>query len=775
MNKPKSDAITQTAQSHNAPIDPRRFGRNNVQMVQNVLLIWLDSNIDHNHNDCRDIINHLRRAMNTIHTFKQSEECIQFLEKVVDEKACMIISGSLGQKIMSRVHDLSPVDSIFIFCSNKSYHEGWTKNWPKIKGVFTAIQPICDGLKQVAQQCEQNAISISIMGASDVVSKQNLDQLDPSFIYTQIMKEILLTIQFEQQHIQEFIEHCREVFAENVNELKYTEQLARTYRQYTPIWWYTCECFLYPMLNRALRTMDVDVIIKLGFFICDLHRQITQVHKEQFANYSSNQNFTVYRGQGMEKKAFETMTASKGGLLSFNCFLSTSKNRQVAFKFAEHALVNTQMVGVVFVMTINPARSSIPFGSVTDVGYLGALEDEVLFSMHTIFRIEQITSLRNNTRLFQVELTLINNNKDNDLRQLIDRIREETFPKEEGWFRLGLVLGKMAEFAKAQQVFEDLLNRATEENARAPICQQLGVLMYAQGAHKKAIKFHMESIKIRKKQIPCNHKDLATAHNDIGKVYYSVGAYQEALSSHKQALTIQQQSLSSTHPDLAASHNNIGNVYASMGHYPKALSSYKEALTIRQQALPSTHPDIAATHGNIGNVYKSVGDYQKALSSYEKALEIHRQSLPPTHPDLAKSYNNIGNVYDNMGNYSKALSSYEETLAIQCQSLPVNHPDLAMCYNNIGLVYNSLGKYPKALSYYEKALKIREKSLPSTHPDLAVTYSNMGLVYENMSNYSEAQLCYERAVCIAGRSLPPDHPKLQKYRKNVTDIKKKLK
>jgi hypothetical protein len=64
--------------------------------------------------------------------------------------------------------------------------------------------------------------------------------------------------------------------------------------------------------------MDADLIIKLGFFIGDLHRQIEQLHKEQFADPSSNQSFPVYRGQGMDKKQFEQMTTNKGGLLSFN-------------------------------------------------------------------------------------------------------------------------------------------------------------------------------------------------------------------------------------------------------------------------------------------------------------------------------------------------------------------------------------------------------------------------------------------------------------------------
>ena len=110
----------------------------------------------------------------------------------------------------------------------------------------------------------------------------------------------------------------------------------------------------------ALRTMDADVMIKLGFSISDLHCHITQLHQEQFGDHSSTQHLTLYRGQGMEKKDFEKMTSSKGGLLSFNCFLSTSKNHQISLVFAERALANPQLVGVLFVMTIDPSEFKTP-------------------------------------------------------------------------------------------------------------------------------------------------------------------------------------------------------------------------------------------------------------------------------------------------------------------------------------------------------------------------------------------------------------------------------
>jgi hypothetical protein len=137
------------------------------KMVQNVVLIWLDSSIDNDSTNCQNTISQLRRSVNVVNTFTNSDQCVQFIHTIRNNKACMIISGSLGQHIVPRVHSMRQVDSIFILCDKKKRHEEWVKEWSKIKGVFTKIKPICEELKQASQQCEQNAISITFVVTSD--------------------------------------------------------------------------------------------------------------------------------------------------------------------------------------------------------------------------------------------------------------------------------------------------------------------------------------------------------------------------------------------------------------------------------------------------------------------------------------------------------------------------------------------------------------------------------------------------------------------------------
>ncbi|CAF1401506.1 unnamed protein product [Adineta steineri] len=518
------------------PKEAENRRRINIQQMQNVLLIWLDSNIDEINDDRQNTITKLRCVVNDIKTYTNGDQCIEFIQTISDNKVCMIVSGSLGKDIMPRVHNISHVDSIFIFCGNRKYHEQWAKDWSKIKGVFTDITPICEALREAAHKCEQNAIPMSFV---NITAKHQ-------FIGTAV------------------------------------------------------KCFLYPMLNCALRLMNGDIITRMGFFIGDLHRQIKQLHQEQYAGTTAADTFTVYRGQGLSTGDFEQMSKIKGGLISFNNFLSTSTVRKISLGFAQYATINPDQVGVLFILKINPAQSTTPFASIAGLSDFEK-EEEVLFSMHSVFRIQDIKQIGGNNRLYEVNLTLTVDN-DRELSRLTDYIRQESFPDSSGWYRLGMVLCKMSQFDKAEDIYQILLDQTKDDEYKAPIYGQLGIIKRTQGK------------------------------------------YQEALAFFEQSLAISQKTLSLNDPQLAVCYNNIGAVHSDMGNYPKALSCFEKALEIRQQLLPPNHPDLAASYNNTGVVYENMGNYSKARTFYEHAIQIGEQSLPLNHPTLQKRRNNLERV-----------------------------------------------------------------------------------------------------------------------------------
>ena len=163
--------------------------------------------------------------------------------------------------------------------------------------------------------------------------------------------------------IKHYGSYCRDYFAGNCAELETINILEKDYRLHSPIWWYTSPYFIYSMLNRALRIQEVETIIKMGFFIRDLHENIKKLHSDRTIS-GEIQRFIVYRGQGLSKENFEKLLQSKGGLMSFNNFLSTSKDHQTSLAFANSNSDDPDLIGLLFKITrhsFNSFRSICSF------------------------------------------------------------------------------------------------------------------------------------------------------------------------------------------------------------------------------------------------------------------------------------------------------------------------------------------------------------------------------------------------------------------------------
>ncbi|CAF3329077.1 unnamed protein product, partial [Rotaria socialis] len=246
-----SDASSRATLS--GAIPPRR------RMTQNYLVIWVDGNIDENNSDCRNTLAQLRAVVSDVNVCTTPEQCVQFLNEIDDGKAFIISSGALGQSLVNGIHNLPKVDAIYIFCGNKTGHESWAKKWPKIRGVFTSIRPICESLKKVAHECDHDSIPMSFVpkqtmaGEATDPDQRNLDQLPPTYMYSVIFKDIILEIDdADSNSVNTLVRFCREkgIPEQEINEFK------RNYHQESAVWWYTKEIFLYGMLNRGLRSLD---------------------------------------------------------------------------------------------------------------------------------------------------------------------------------------------------------------------------------------------------------------------------------------------------------------------------------------------------------------------------------------------------------------------------------------------------------------------------------------------------------------------------------------
>lgn len=656
------------------------------------------------------------------------------------------------------------------------------------------------------QMCDDGPITISIAHPDDIFSKEK-DKIEPSFKYLQVLKIILFDIEHDEE---DAVDLLRKHYANNQTILRIVNRFDQDYEEHSPIWWYTRDYFLSSIINQALQTMNMKILIKMSLFLHDICQQIEKIHMQKTNSLDS---LTVYRCIKLNINDFKKLQDNKDVFMSFNSFLLTSINQESATETCSIAQQTSEILSVLFEIKIESMSSKFtPFVWLDELSYNS--EKGILFSMNSVFRIIKIEKNQNN--IWQVQLNGIDDH-DTSLSAFISLIHIQT-SKESGWDKLGQLMVSMGELKYAEDLYKVLLE-STDINDRKAIIllydnlgtiklmngsyeeadfflekklqiQQrflssndidlvatystLGVLNSKIGRLEKALSFHEKALEIQKNILPYNDPNLGIIYDNIGLVNDKMGNHLTAISFHEKALQINEEILSPNHPDLAITYNNIGDIYKFMGNYLKALEFLEKAVKINEIILSSDDPGLAVTYDNIGGVYQHLSQYDNALIYYEKALKINKKVLHSNHPELAVTYSNIGNIKFQMKDYTNALLFYQKAIEIQQISLSPNHPSTAQEYLNIGDVYQNMEQYSKALSFYEKALQIQKNSLPHDHSDFVLTYTCFGELYYRIGKYATALSYFERGLEIGEVSLPEYHPRMSSLRQRIDLAEKEL-
>lgn len=230
--------------------------------------IWLNLTTDDSNDNMNDSISKLQHMVDTtIKIFQDPNECIEFLTDIKYESVFMIISGSQLQSIVSLIENIPKLRFIYILDSQSANDELWTQGYKKVRGIFTQIDDICDILKKDICALMIHFTPFSIISATST----DPNELDQSFMYTQLLKGIILKVEYDENARKEFVDLCLIDYQNNAAKRAKVEDFDRIYKDHSPIWWYTEEPFIYSKVNKALRTQDIETIIKMGFFLQDLH------------------------------------------------------------------------------------------------------------------------------------------------------------------------------------------------------------------------------------------------------------------------------------------------------------------------------------------------------------------------------------------------------------------------------------------------------------------------------------------------------------------------
>lgn len=234
---------------------------------------------------------------------------------------------------------------------------------------------------------------------------RDLSQENTAFLRFQLLVDIILRLDHNDFAKNEMLEMCKAKFISDPIELAKIDIFEKTYVPKNAITWYTKDCFLYRLLNESLQTESIDLIVKLRYFIQDLHNQLAELHLNFLHSLPSNQSIlTLYRGLRLTMNDLEKFRQNETNLVSINSFLSTTQDYQAALFFAGEGKVEDPEVSVIYEISVDTRIAhSVPFAAIEYKSiYLD--EDEVLFSMAAVFRIGRTEE--KDDRLWHIELTL---------------------------------------------------------------------------------------------------------------------------------------------------------------------------------------------------------------------------------------------------------------------------------------------------------------------------------------------------------------------------------
>ena len=157
---------------------------------------------------------------------------------------------------------------------------------------------------------------------------------------------ILFDIEHDEK---DMIELLRQYYANNQTILKIINELEQDYNQHSPIWWYTRQCFLSSLINQALQTMDMKILIKMGSFLRDICQQIEKLHTQKSNSLDS---LTVYRCLKLPISNFEKLQQNNDIYMSFNSFLLTTTDQELANEICSTFQQNIEILSVLFEIKI---------------------------------------------------------------------------------------------------------------------------------------------------------------------------------------------------------------------------------------------------------------------------------------------------------------------------------------------------------------------------------------------------------------------------------------
>ncbi|CAM4754895.1 unnamed protein product [Rotaria magnacalcarata] len=471
------------------------------------------------------------------------------------------------------------------------------------------------------------------------------------------------------------------------------DEFEKTYKSDKAIWWYSRNCFLYRIINGALRQKKLEVILYFRFFLMDVCRQLQSAQAQYLEYFEDNPILKVYRGQLMTREEIIYLEKFTGFTYSINSFFSTTRQRSTALMFSgvtdATALRTDGCISVLFEIEADIRLKRKPFAYIGHLSYFGSGEEEVLFMVGAMFRL---TSTEYNKRQKKSPYT--------------DHEALSTISIESQFINVGYLIQRSYLHENySVKYYEQLLHDFRTDYKNTCACfVSLGWIACENDKYDLAFQYQTTALQLYEQTQLSSADLLINIYNCLGTVYRKRNDYNLALEFYSKA---EEYSSSSCINHCWINFDQFRNVSSiHMASIYKLQQQFDLAWKMYQKIIEKLTDD---------NLHKLV--FQYILKAYNDSVENRKHFLDYTMKYLPSHYEIL--VYSYVHIVELAILDKNHDFAIDClkRLLEVEwksdkyianqkqwyYSNTPLLYKRIGCLYEEKGDLDSVIEWFEKA------------------------------------------------------------------------
>jgi hypothetical protein len=295
---------------------------------------------------------------------------LAYIKPIFEEKIILIIEN-FSDNLLSILEASKQIEAVILYtCLSYDILPS------RITAHCTTDEQLVNQINSIRQQLNKQMIVFSIYNQQNK-NKHNLTHESGSFLFFQLFKIAFKILPKNPESKKLMISKYRNYYIGNKKILQEINNFELNYKSNGAIQWYINDSFISRLINKALRTENINVLAYFHFFIGDLSKQL----EKEFNKYKKQSVLRVYRGFKMSKEEIKTFQRNIGNLILTNGYLSTTRQLQVAHNIAiqQKTRINEDKVLFEYTVDLNLVKSII-FADISQY-YQSRENDEILFDL----------------------------------------------------------------------------------------------------------------------------------------------------------------------------------------------------------------------------------------------------------------------------------------------------------------------------------------------------------------------------------------------------------